>query len=372
MDDPQGLAPKRTFKPRVFKLRSWLGFTLTCAALLLQGCAANPLNSGVYVVETIDGAPRWLGGPAGEPVWAPTENALAWATEDGIFRQDLMSEEPTLLSAQAGAGRLSWSPDGRTIAFVDREEEALVALDARSGAPRFSVRIATKDAGHGPLALPVIGGPAWSPDGSRLVFNCWDGHGDEICVVQADGSGHRQITNIESRKSPIGVLPGALVLAESNTGPAVWSPDGTALAVAAYPEVRGAATGVFVVDLEGGSARRVSSLLPNSEIKWFPGGESLLFSASVEGRSDAVRASVAEGGTEKLTAGLAPGASDPAISPDGTRLAVSSGDAIVVLDLEGNVQGTTENGLLHRLPAWSPDGERIAFATAPKSLESYS
>ncbi len=191
-------------------------------------------------------------------------------------------------------------------------------------------------------------------------------------MVQADGSGYRQITNIESRKSASGAPPGALVLAESNTGPAVWSPDGTALALAAYPEVRGAAAGVFVVDLEGGKARRVSSLLPNSEIMWFPGGESLLFSASVKGRSDAVRASVAVGGTEKLTARLAPGANDPAISPDGTHLAVTSGDAIVVLDLVGNVQGTTEGGLLHRLPAWSPDGERIAFVATSRSLEGYS
>jgi Tol biopolymer transport system component len=326
----------------------------------------------VYVLDAIDGVPRRLGGPAGAPVWAPSGNAVAWATEDGLFRQDLTSGELTLLTAQAGAGRPAWSPDGRTIAFVDRDEEALVALDAQTGDVRFSISATTDDADHPPLALPVLGGPAWSPDGSRLAFNCWDGHGDEICVVEADGTDYRQLTHIQSRSSPSDPSSAALVIAVSNAGSPVWSPDGTALALAVYPEQRGAATGVFVVDLEGGTARRVSSLLPNSEITWVPGGESLLFSASEKGRSDAVRASVAKGGTEKLTAHLASGAREPALSADGARLAVVSGGDIVLLDQNGTVQGTAASSHSNRLPAWSPKGTRLAFAAGPDPLASYS
>ncbi len=373
MDNSNKRDDMRQPKSRPLRIRGWLGVVLLCVVLLLQGCGqVTNVDSGVYVLDAIDSVPRRLGGPAGAPVWAPTGEELAWATEDGLFRQNLTSAEPTLLFDRAGAGRPAWSPDGRTIAFVDRGEEALVAIEAETGRLRFSVPLATEDADHGLLAVPVLGGPSWSPDGSRLVFDCWDGHGDEICVVEEDGSGCRQVTHIQSRASPIDDSGGGLVLAAANAGPAAWSPDGTALALAAYPEQRGAASGVFVVDLEGGTARKISSLLPNSEIMWFPGGESLLFSASQEGRSDAVRASVAEGGTVKLTSHLASGAREPVVSPDGTQLALASGDSIMILDLEGNVQSLTQSGLDQRLPAWSPNGQRIAFVAAPDPLASYS
>jgi Tol biopolymer transport system component len=373
MDDPNKLNHVRQRKSRPLRVRWWLGVVLSLAVLLLQGCGeATNVDSGVYVLDTVDSVPRRLNGPAGAPVWAPSGEALAWATEDGLFRQDLTSDEPMLLTDRAGAGRPAWSPDGQTIAFVDRSDESLVAIDGETGEIRFSVPVATEDADHSPLALPVLGGPSWSPDGSRLAFNCWDGNGDEICVVQGDGSGYRQVTHIQSRARPVDDSGGGLLLAVANAGPAAWSPDGTALALAAYPEQRGAASGVFVVDLEAGTARKVSSLLPNSNIMWFSGGKSLLFSASQEGRSDAVRASVAEGGTEKLTAHLPSGAREPVVSPDGTRLAVASGGSIVILGPEMNPQSLTQSGLDHRLPSWSPDGERVAFVAAPDPLASYS
>jgi Tol biopolymer transport system component len=263
------------------------------------------------------------------------------------------------------------SPDGAVIALIDRELKSLVMLDARTGETRSTVGIATRDAGHAPAALPVLGGPSWSPDGSRLAFNCWDGHGDEICVVGANGSGIRQLTHIETRTYPSEPPPGAFRPAVANAGPPSWSPDGTEIALAVYPEQRGAPAGVFVVDLEAGAARRISSMLPNSEITWFADGESLLFSARDQGRSDVLRAPLDSQAPEKLTAALDGGAREPALSPDENHLAVSSDHVILVLDREGNIDHAMGNGLAQRLPAWSPDGERVAFEASQDAILNY-
>jgi TolB protein len=38
-------------------------------------------------------------------------------------------------------------------------------------------------------------GPVWSPDGTRIAFECDTEGGGPICVVNADGSDRRQLTN---------------------------------------------------------------------------------------------------------------------------------------------------------------------------------
>jgi Tol biopolymer transport system component len=225
--------------------------------------------------------------------------------------------------------------------------------------------------GPAPLALQVLGGPSWSPDGERLAFVCWDGTGDEICVVDTDGTRRRQVTRIAAREGANTADAQDFMPAAANVGPPAWSPDGMSLAVAAYPERRGAASGVFVVDLERGTARRISSLLPTSEISWYPDGAALLFSAVEKGRSDAIRATVGYTSTTKLTASLPEGARDPVLSADGQRVAVSSGAAIVVLDHDGNMQSLDELGLRGRYPAWNADGNSIAFAASPDPIAVY-
>ena len=113
----------------------------------------------------------------------------------------------------------SWSPDGQRLAFA-RPDGAQVALYtiARDGTdPRRLVTIE----GWQLRFPPREGGPsstfawistvAWSPDGSKILYEC----GREICVVDADGS-------------PLGRSP-------TNLGDdllaATWSPDSSRIAV---------------------------------------------------------------------------------------------------------------------------------------------
>lgn len=360
-------------RPPASALVARLCFVAACIGLMQQGCA--PVmndDAGVFVVEPVGSVAGWVGSPAGAPIWAPDGRSIAWSSEDGLFRREVAGAEPVLLSTVSIAGRPAWSPDARELAYIDRRREALVVVDAASGEERFSAPVLTDDAVFDPLALPTFGGPAWSPDGSRLAFNCWDGAGDEVCVIRKDGTDHRQVTHIETRATSTAGSDETFVSAAANAGPPAWSPDGTLLAVAAYPEQRGAAMGVFVVDLERGTARRVTSLLPNSEIAWFPDGKALLFSATEKGHSDALRASLAIDSVEKLTEGLSGGAREPALSLDGSRLAVVSGGALVVMNLEGAVESTVSSTQAIRFPAWSPDGAIVAYSASPNPLSRYS
>ena len=74
------------------------------------------------------------------------------------------------------------SPDGRTIAFDLLGD--IYTMPIGGGTPR---RITS--------GLAYDQQPRFSPDGSRIAFTSDRGGGDNIWVMNADGSGTRQITN---------------------------------------------------------------------------------------------------------------------------------------------------------------------------------
>ncbi|MDQ3225720.1 MAG: hypothetical protein M3Q50_03695, partial [Chloroflexota bacterium] len=342
-------------------------FVLTCAIATLHGCTqASVDQGGISVLDSLEGTPRWIDTAPAAPVWSPDGEVIAWGTEDGLYVSPGKSSDPELLTTEISvAGRPAWSPDGRRLVFVDEIRSSLVVIDSASGHRTLELELASDRAKFPSIGTLTFGGPAWSPDGSQIAFNCWDGAGDELCVVRADGGNERQVTQIDPARSTSGAPEQGFSAAPANVGPASWSPDGSYLAVAAYPEQRGAASGVFIVDLERGSARRVSSLVPNSEILWFGDGDSLLFTASEKGRSDAWRCWLESSVLENLTMGLESGAREPALAPDESQIAVSSRGKIIVQSLEGVVKAAMDSHHYGRFPAWKPNGDGLAFAAEP-------
>src|SRR5918995_4556781 len=242
----------------------WLLLVISLAGFTMSGCVATGAQEGIFVVRTGDGALTWVGEPAGIPVWSPTGISVAWGNEDGLFLGTLDESGPRRLSAAAVAGVPAWSPSGQNLAFIDRDRASLVVVDVESAAETFSEPLDRRGE-NDRFPLLTLGGPAWAPDGTRIAYVCWDGIGDEICLIRPDGTGWRQVTRLDRPGIPGESAMPQSTLAGSNAGPPVWSPDGDYLAAAVYPERPGAPTGVFLIDLADGMGRRGQLVQPNSQ-----------------------------------------------------------------------------------------------------------
>jgi len=344
---------------------------LGLAAATMSSCVSSNARPSVVAFLSEDGGLMWVGEPVGITVWSPTEDKVAWGNEDGLYlrhRDDVGSRR---LSASPIAGVPGWSPDGERLAYIDRDRASLIVVDVASGAEQLMQPLDRHRGGKARYSLVTLGGPSWAPDGSLIAYVCWDGAGDEICLIGPDGTGWRQLTRLE--RASIDRASGApqALLAASNAGPPAWSPEGDSIAVAAYPERPGAPTGVFLVDLDEGRGRRVSSLQANSVISWSPDGDSIVFSAFRRGRSDAFRVVLASSTQQRVTEGLPEPSRNPAVSPDGSRIAVESGGEIAVLGQQGPLKAFRVAGLRSSYPSWSADGTAIAIIATSDPIANY-
>ncbi|MBB4895901.1 Tol biopolymer transport system component [Streptomyces olivoverticillatus] len=160
---------------------------------------------------------RYLLGPS----WSRDGRALIYADDrDGLLavrRRDLASGEETVL---ADGGRVSpaLSPDGTRLACLDMSGR-LVVRDLAAGTERV---LATPLGGGG---LP--GRPSWSPDG-RFVAFC-----DRNRLNQRFREGYNliRIVDVASGAARLhAIAPHASVSDRYDSGPA-WSPDGRSMAV---------------------------------------------------------------------------------------------------------------------------------------------
>jgi len=146
-----------------------------------------------------------------------------------------------------------------------------------------------------------------------------------------------------------------------------WSPDGTRIV---FTSVRSGTLGIYLMDADG---RHVTQLTENGEVgpDWSPDGTRLLFWPYATRGFGAITVMNADGtGPETLGQG-----SLPVWSPDGTRIAFERQNGVCIYDLCGidiytmAADGSDLRRLTHTstaidyaaVPAWSPDGSRIAY-----------
>lgn len=152
-----------------------------------------------------------------------------------------------------------FSPDGRRLAFVSQRDEPQgsdVFVATLDGDRLENVRNLTP-ASAGSAGLDVT--PAWSPDGTKIVFASNRGGTDfKLWLMNADGSGARPLT---SAGSSADVLPS-------------WSPDGRLIA---FQRRSGAGYRIGLVPAEGGNPAFFEFDGDAYAPAWSPDGERIAF-----------------------------------------------------------------------------------------------
>ncbi len=227
-----------------------------------------------------------------------------------------------------------------------------------------------------PLSLAVAG-PAWASSTANEIVYTVDSNDDGAYALV--------LQDLESRRVST-VLPADPDLAFTYDDPKL-SPDGTRIALAS--DYQGAvstppsgAPGIIVVNRDGSGYRRLSTppstsgATPSDSIdispSWSPDGSTLLFTRVTQDSAGAVTSSLftvpAGGGPLAPVPGADGGFTADWNPTNGNQLvyaALSSGGngvgPLTVINRDGT--GKRSLGPTGALPAWSPDGQTIAFAT---------
>lgn len=207
--------------------------------------------------------------------------------------------------------------------------------------------------------------PSWSPDGSTIAFvqNVRSAGGQEfpqVWLVGSDGTNSRQITTV----------------AMGAAQPA-WSPDGMTLGIvlAEYankeqqPVVTRSVIGVLDISTGSITVLGEDPAYRDSRPTWSPDGARLAFQRELpSGPGQQLFAdiwTIEADGTDAMrviTGGDGSWAGEPAWSPDGQLLAFTMSGDIYVANLEGTaLRRLTEHPGEDSLPSWSRDGAAIAF-----------
>ena len=244
------------------------------------------------------------------------------------------------------------------------------------------------------LSLRIVSDPQLSPDGSMIAFTLQQSYADTnktssaIWVVSSKGGKGdtpRQLTN------PVGTYHDMLPR---------WSPDGQSLA---FVSDRSGSLQLHLLSITGGEARQVSALAQGVvEYNWRPDGSALLAHSfwkpqDDQGMLDSGAAALVytrldeqfdgmgykqqrhlqlwliplHGAATRLTSEPADVVSS-CWSPDGTEIAfctnrradpdLSDSKALWVLTLaSGQMRCLTAEAGLAQMPAWSPDGQTLAY-----------
>jgi Tol biopolymer transport system component len=276
------------------------------------------------VSATLPVAPK---GPGGRIVFTCTiekYNQLCLMNADG-------SGWKRLTDRSANDYYPAFSPDGTRIVFVSNQT-GLFEIYLRYLALSDEQQISD---GIGSVSAPDI-----SPDGKSVVFAAKFSGGDSsIWKMNIDGSQAQPLTDAQW----------------SEIDPS-WSPDGQQIAFAAS---RGGYVELFTMNADGSDIRQVTHgvLGIGGRSCWSPDGRWLAFYAGPRGDRDIYLVDVASGTPLRLTYGGNNTA--PCFSPDGSWLVFSSsrdGDhEIFVMRADGSqVTQLTDNDYDDWQPSWGP------------------
>jgi Tol biopolymer transport system component len=252
--------------------------------------------------------------PAYNAVWSPDGTHIAFAGGDDIYVTSCAvgacsTSARNLTQHGEGYAYLAWSPDSRSLAYVNiLGGSDIFVVDVQTGERRNLSHHSGRD------NLPV-----WSPDGARIAFlSTRDGDWYDVYVMNRDGGGVRRLTHGNPLQSDLRLT---------------WSPDGRYLLLGMTP-MRGGSD-IFLIDVEGARAINLTrDDARDSSPSWSPDGQRILFDSRRDGFWNVY---VIE------------------------RACAIAASPCPPLRLTDNTSDS-------RRPVWSPDGTRVAFMSSPMQL----
>jgi TolB protein len=229
-----------------------------------------------------------------------------------------------------------------------------------------------------------------SSDGSsslgKIVFTCYINQIDQICIMNADGTGRKQLTDLKATAfyASLSQDGQTVYFSSRETGTyEIYSIDingnglqrltngiGTLYAPELSPDGQrivftNNGNGLWVMDPDGGNPHAIS-FRDDIDPTWSPDGSMIAFASSRSGKRQ-LHTMNANGKNVNQVTDLNDMGGRSTWSPDGTRLAFYRGPAgdrdIFIINVDGSGLERLTDGGDNLGPSWSPDGNWIAFTS---------
>jgi len=184
----------------------------------------------IHIIDVVRGSAfdttiSFPGAFVGSPTWS-SDGRLAYWHEDSVSRlSEVWIDGKPLMKNLSTSSSPAWSPDNKYIVVGNNSGLVKVRLADTSTVIITSV----------PSGFDFALRPAYSPDGTAIVFELANGDFNEICLVDSGGSNFRALQ--------VGSNP-------------TWSPDGSEIAYDDHFN-SGDYAQIYVINITGGTKTRI-------------------------------------------------------------------------------------------------------------------